>query len=131
MPYSFKNNGIAKRKNRSLCEIARCLLHQSHILKTMWSEEIPTTCYLLNMHSTKSLKNHIPKQLFIGVKQNVSHLCVFGKCIFAHISKHLRTKMDPKVGRCILIGWDMTTKGYHLLQSVNQKDLHHVTCENR
>ncbi len=28
--------------------------------------------------------------------------------------------MDPKLARCILIGWDMTTKGYHCYNSLTK-----------
>jgi hypothetical protein len=43
-PYSLKNNGIDQRKNMSLCEIARCLLHHptpSLRNKTQISKKIP------------------------------------------------------------------------------------------
>jgi len=63
-PHSLENNKTTGRKNRSLCETVGCFLHQSHIPKTMWLEAIRMACYLFSKHPTKSLNNHIPKQLF-------------------------------------------------------------------
>jgi hypothetical protein len=47
-PYTPQSKGLAKRKNRSLVEIASCLIHQNELPRQLWSEAIKHASYLLN-----------------------------------------------------------------------------------
>nr|GEV49734.1 uncharacterized protein [Tanacetum cinerariifolium] len=47
-PYSPQQNGIAKRKNRTLKEIVTAMLISSSMSQDMWGEAIMTATYLLN-----------------------------------------------------------------------------------
>jgi hypothetical protein len=82
----------------------RCLLHQSHLLNSLWLEAIKIACYFLNRHITKSFKNLTLQQAFIGRKKNVFHLCTFGTLVHVHILAHQCNKMDPKASKCIFLG---------------------------
>ncbi|GJX22855.1 putative ribonuclease H-like domain-containing protein [Tanacetum coccineum] len=43
-----QQNGVAKRKNRTLIEAARTMLADSFLPNTFWAEAVSTACYVLN-----------------------------------------------------------------------------------
>ena len=50
-------NGIAERKNRSLKEMANCMLIQSNLDRCYWAEALNTANYLQNRLPTKFVIN--------------------------------------------------------------------------
>lgn len=48
VPYHLQQNGISERKNRTLMNVARCLLIQSNLPNFMWAEAVNTANYLRN-----------------------------------------------------------------------------------
>ncbi len=55
-----------------------------------------------------------PFEAWTGVKLDVKHLRRFGCIVYAHIPKDERKKLDPKVKKCVLLGYGTETKGYRL-----------------
>ena len=66
----------------------------------------------MNRTPTASIHDLTPKERFIGIKSDVSHLKVFGCIAYVHIPDELRTKLDPKAEKCIFIGYSLEQKGY-------------------
>jgi len=52
-----------------------------------------------------------PEEKFKGKKPNVSHLKVFGYIAYAHVNDEKRSKLDPKVEKCIFIGYSLKQTG--------------------
>lgn len=50
--YTPEQNGVAERLNRTICEKARCLLLNSELNKSFWSDAVKTAVYLLNRSPT-------------------------------------------------------------------------------
>jgi hypothetical protein len=48
-----------------------------------------------------------PEEKFTGKKPNVSHLRVFGCIAYVHVSDEKRSKLNPKVEKCIFIGYSL------------------------
>ena len=48
VPYTPEQNGVSERKNRTLVEIARCMLIHSGMPKSFWAEAVATANYLRN-----------------------------------------------------------------------------------
>ena len=61
-------NGIAKRKNKHLLEVARAIMFSMNVPKYLWCDAILTASYLINRMPTRVLQFQTPlhslKQLF-------------------------------------------------------------------
>ncbi len=53
-----------------------------------------------------------PKEKFTSKKPDVSHLKVFGCIAYVHVPNEKKSKLDPKVEKCIFIGYFLEQKGY-------------------
>jgi transposase InsO family protein len=47
-PYTPQQNGVAKRMNRTLIEMARTMLHEYKTSDQFWSEAVNTACHATN-----------------------------------------------------------------------------------
>ena len=56
-PDTPQQNGVAERKNRTLLEMARAMMIESHVPKSFWPEAVATANYLSNRLPTQKL-NH-------------------------------------------------------------------------
>ncbi|KAE8955602.1 hypothetical protein PR001_g32034, partial [Phytophthora rubi] len=48
VPYTPQQNGLAERMNRSLVEMARCMLYHEGIDKKWWAEAVNTSAWIIN-----------------------------------------------------------------------------------
>ena len=55
-PYTPQQNGVAERKNRSLVEMAKCMMRDANLPLKFWSEAVKTACYLQNRLPTRSVE---------------------------------------------------------------------------
>jgi hypothetical protein len=62
-----------------------------------------------------------PEEKFIGKKPDVSHLKVFGCIAYMHVLDKKRSKVDPKVEKCIFIKYSLEQKGYRCFNPSTQK----------
>lgn len=78
---------------------------------------------MINRSPCKALET-TPYEMWIGKKPFVSHLRVFGYEAYVHVPKEKWTKMDPKVDKCIFIGYDDKVKGYKLWNPLTKKSIY-------
>jgi len=78
--YSPQQNGVAKRKNKHIAEIARAMLNEKNLPNYFSAEAVATTVYIMNRTPTMIVHGMTPEEKYTGKKPNVSHLKVFG-CI--------------------------------------------------
>ena len=76
--YSPQQNGVTERKNRTIVEMARSMLHEKGMPYHFWGEVVNTAVYLLNRCPTKAVENLTPFEAYSGRKPSVKHLRVFG-----------------------------------------------------
>ena len=75
----------------------------------------------MNRCPTKSVKNKVPQEAWIGMNHSVSHLKVFRCVAYAHVPNELRKKIDKKGQKCIFVGYSEDTKAYKLYDPVTRK----------
>jgi hypothetical protein len=81
-PYSSQQNGVAERKNRSLTERGRCMLHghsNTHDKPYLWSEAIAYAC-LINNNMPAKINGEwkIPQVLMFGNPLDMKYFQLFG-----------------------------------------------------
>jgi transposase InsO family protein len=80
-PYTPQQNGVAKRKNRTLIESARTMLDEYKASDCFWAEAINTTCHIINRLYLHLLLKKTPYELLTSNKPNISYFRAFGsKC---------------------------------------------------
>ena len=83
--YTPQQNGVAKRKNKHIAEVARALMSEKNVPHTYWAEAISTAIYIMNRTPTAAMHDVTLEEKFIGVKPNLSHLKVFGCIAYVHV----------------------------------------------
>ncbi|CAL8993586.1 unnamed protein product [Prunus brigantina] len=74
MAYSPQQNGVAERKNRTVVEMAKSMLHEKGVPYEFWAEAINTAVYLLNRCPTKALnKTTLEDEEISGSSQAIDH----------------------------------------------------------
>ncbi|MCO5580873.1 hypothetical protein L7F22_034745 [Adiantum nelumboides] len=112
MPYTPQQNGVAERKNKSLMEMARCMLKAKSLPHKLWMEAVACAAHVLNRCPTRALKTITPYESWYDRKPSVSYLRVFGCLAYAHIPQQLRGKLDDKAVKCIFVGYSSGSKGF-------------------
>ena len=62
VPYT-QQNGVVERKNRTLKEMANCMIQSKGLSLKYWAEAINYANYTVNQTATKALKNNIGRSL--------------------------------------------------------------------
>ena len=112
--YTPHQNGVAERKNRTVMNMARCMLAAKKMPKSFWTEAVNWTFYLLNRCPTFAVKNITPQEAWSGVKPSVDHFRVWGCVAHVHVPDAKRGKLDNKSFPCIFLGVSEESKGYRL-----------------
>jgi transposase InsO family protein len=92
-PYNPQQNGVAERKNRTIMEAVKTMIHDQDLPMHLWAEAAKIAIYVQNRLSHSALGFKTPEEMFSGKKPKVSHLKIFGCPVFAHILKEKRTKL--------------------------------------
>ncbi|GAU36545.1 hypothetical protein TSUD_277510 [Trifolium subterraneum] len=112
--YTPQQNGVSKRKNRTLMDIVRSMIAGKNVPKVFWPEAVKWATHIMNRSSTLSVKNITPKEAWSGVKPSVTHFRIFGCIAYAHVPDSQRTKLDDKSVMCVHLGVSDESKAYKL-----------------
>jgi transposase InsO family protein len=88
-PYNPQQNDVAERKNRTIMEAVKTMIHDQDPPMCLWAEATMAVVYVQNQLSYSALAFKTPSQeMFTRKKPEVSHLKIFGLCpVFIHIPK--------------------------------------------
>ncbi|GKA15956.1 putative ribonuclease H-like domain-containing protein [Tanacetum coccineum] len=109
-----QQNGIAKRRNRTLIEAARTILADAKLPVTFWAEAVNTACYVQNM--VLVIKPHIktPYELFNDRAHAIGFLRLFGcHVMILNTLDHLG-KFDAKGDEGFLVGYSLSSKAFRV-----------------
>jgi hypothetical protein len=113
-PYNPQQNGVAERKNRTIMEAVKTMIHDQDLPMHLWVEASRTTVYVQNRLSHSALRFKTLEEMFSGKKPEVSHLKIFGCPVFVHIPKEKRTKLDPSGKKGIFVGYCEVSKAFKI-----------------
>jgi transposase InsO family protein len=105
VPYNPQQNGVAKRKNKTICEAARAMMYDQDLPLSLWVEAACIAVYVHNKCPHARLGEKTSEEVFIGKKPAVDHLRIFGSPVYIHVPKEKRTKLEPSGKKGIFVGY--------------------------
>lgn len=113
-PYTPQQNGISERKNRTLIEMARCMMRQAGSPPAFWAEAVHTANYIRNRCPTTALSGQIPFTLWKGKKPTVIYMHSFGSKAYYKDKGSQKGKFDSSSELGIFMGYDIQSKAYRI-----------------
>jgi len=113
-PYTHELNGTAERYNRSIMDMARCLLAEAKVNRCFWPEVVKAAAYLKNRSLANTVERKTPYEIFFNTRPCVKNLRIYGSRIFVRVPEERRkSKWDKKAELGVLLGY--TEVGYRIL----------------
>ncbi|GJV68705.1 putative ribonuclease H-like domain-containing protein [Tanacetum coccineum] len=123
-----QQNGVAKRKNRTLIEAARTMLADSKLPTTFWAEAVNTACYVQNRVLVTK-----PHELFLGRKSALGFMRPFGCPVtILNTINHLG-KFDGKADEGFFVVYSINSKAFKVFNNrtrIVEENLHVQFSEN-
>ncbi|GKA66494.1 putative ribonuclease H-like domain-containing protein [Tanacetum coccineum] len=105
-----QQNGVAKRKNRTLIEAARTMLVDFKLPTTFWAEVVNTACYVLNRVLVIKPHNKTPYELIRGRPPLIDFMKPFGCPVTILNTKDHLGKFDGKADEGFFVGYSVVSK---------------------
>ncbi|KAF2882219.1 hypothetical protein ILUMI_23961 [Ignelater luminosus] len=100
--------GISERFNRTILNMARCIIFDSGMSKSFRDEAIRTAAYILNRLPTSAVEsNSTAAELWFQQKVNTDNIRVFDSKAYTHVPKELRGKLDERSKPMLMIGYTL------------------------
>ncbi|GKD94546.1 retrovirus-related pol polyprotein from transposon TNT 1-94, partial [Tanacetum coccineum] len=115
-----QQNGLAEHMNRTLMDKVRCLLIQSGLPKTFWTEETCTAAYLINRSPWTAIQKNTPMEMWSGHPSDYGMLRTFGCVAYSYVKQG---KLEPRAIKCVLLGYPEGVKGYRLYRLDNESSI--------
>jgi hypothetical protein len=114
VPYNPQQNGVAERKNKTIIEATKAMIHDQSLPMTLWEEACMTIVYDQNHSPHQILKNITPKQAFTKVKPEIRHFRIFGCPVYLHVPKEKILKLEPSGRKGTFVGYSESSKAYQI-----------------
>jgi hypothetical protein len=82
-----RQNGVAERFNRTICEKARAMMIDSQCSTQLWAEAVNTARCIKNRSPHSALSGEILLEIWSGTKVDLSNVHVFGCKVYMQIPK--------------------------------------------
>nr|GEV29339.1 hypothetical protein [Tanacetum cinerariifolium] len=133
VPRTPQQNGIAKRKNRTLIEAARTMLADSLLPILFWVEAFNTACYVQNRVLVSKHHNKTPYELLLGRTPSIGFMRPFDCPVTILNTLDPLGKFDGKVDVGFLVAYSVSSKAFRVFNSrtrIIQENLHINFLEN-
>ncbi|GKD71878.1 retrovirus-related pol polyprotein from transposon TNT 1-94, partial [Tanacetum coccineum] len=129
--YTPEQNGVDKRKNRTLIEVARSMLNGSVLSNNFWTEAVRIACYTQNRSIIVKRHDKTPYEIFRERIPDISYFYVFGCPIFIHNHKDHLGKFDAKADDGYFLGYSFNSKAFRVFNTRRQQieETYHVTFD--
>jgi transposase InsO family protein len=112
--YTPLQNGVVKRKNRTLITLARTMIDEYNTPERFWAEAVNTTCYASNRLFPHRLLAKTPYKLLNGKKPDVSFFRVFGCKCYIYKKRHHLGKFQRRCDIGFLLGYSLKSNAYRV-----------------
>ncbi|GKC00978.1 retrovirus-related pol polyprotein from transposon TNT 1-94 [Tanacetum coccineum] len=129
-----QQNGVTKRKNRTLIEAARTMLSDLLLPTTLWAEAVNTACYVHNRVLVTKPHNKTPYELLHGRPPSISFMRPFGCPVTILNTLDPLGKFDGKADEGFLVGYSINSKAFRVFNTRTRKveeNLHINFFENK
>ncbi|KAK2444948.1 putative mitochondrial protein [Trifolium repens] len=116
-PITPQQNGVVERKNRTIQESARVMLHAKSLPYHFWAEAMNTACYIHNRVTIRKGTSATLYELWRERKPTVKHFHVFGSKCYILADREQRRKLDPKSDEGIFLGYSTNSRSYRVYNS--------------
>ena len=120
-PITPQQNGVVKRKNKVIQEMARAMLHNKDVARNLQGEAVNTACYTINKVYFRPGTKKTPYGLWKGRKPNVKYFRIFGSTCFILKDRENVGKFDSRSDEGIFLGFSSTSKAYRVYNKRTQK----------
>jgi transposase InsO family protein len=114
VPYTPQQNGVAERANRTVVEMARCMMIGSGLPDYLWAEAVNTAVHIRNISITRSVENKTPQEAWSGKIPTVKYLKIFGSKAVMLKKGPKQFKFSPKGTECFMVGYSNESKAYRV-----------------
>ena len=111
IPHTTQQNGVAKRRNRTLLDMTRSMMVQANLPISFWGNALLTSTYILNRVPSLSISS-TPHELWHGKKPNLEHLRPWGLARYVHNANHKYGKLGLRSRKHTFIRYPKGSKGY-------------------
>eukprot|EP00253_Pinus_taeda_P023865 PITA_23865 len=94
VPYTPEQNGVAKRKNRTIMEATCAIIYDQGLPKFLWGEAVNTAVYVQNRSLHQALDFKTLEEVFTDKKLDVSHFGIFGCSVYFHVLEEKKNKLE-------------------------------------
>nr|GEU33300.1 putative ribonuclease H-like domain-containing protein [Tanacetum cinerariifolium] len=129
-----QQNGIAKRKNKTLIKAARTMVADSLLPISFWAKAVNTACYVQNRVLVTKPHNKTPYELLHGRTPSIGFMRPFGCLVTILNTLDPLGKFQRKVDEGFLVGYFVCSKAFRVFNSrtrIIQETLHVNFLENK
>ena len=103
IPYTPRQNGVVERKNRSLKDMANCMMESKALQIMSQDEAIKCESYIQNRVPHKYIYGITPFEAWSGHKPNVSHFRIFGSKARDRYPPEKRKDLEPQIQEFLFV----------------------------
>nr|GEU43959.1 retrovirus-related Pol polyprotein from transposon TNT 1-94 [Tanacetum cinerariifolium] len=116
-----QQNGVVKRRNRTLVKAARTMLIYANAPLYIWAEAVATTCYTHNRSIRRRRHGKISYEILHDRKPNLSYLYAFGALCYPNNDSENLGQLQAKADIGIFIGYAPKKKAYRIYNRSTRK----------
>ncbi|KAA0048721.1 gag-pol polyprotein [Cucumis melo var. makuwa] len=109
-----QENGVVEKRNQTLQEMARVMIHAKQLPIQFWAEALNTACHIHNRVILRPRTTTTSYELWKGRKPNVKYFHIFGGTCFILSDRDHRRKWDSKSDRGIFLGYSANNRAYRV-----------------
>ncbi|KAI3746509.1 hypothetical protein L6452_08943 [Arctium lappa] len=109
-----QQNGVVKRKNRTLVEAARTMFAESDLSTNFWAEAVATACFTQNRATIVKRFQKTSYELINNRKPNIKYFHVFGCRCYILKDREYLGKFDKKADEGKFIGYSLASKAFRV-----------------